>query len=114
MTTRGFLLYQLTAKARTAHADGHSGIDCNVPDEIDEYLGEPHNRHPEFYDWHAEYLALVAQPVTESPVCPKCGNVHPVTMWIPGRAMGGTWVRGTTIKECGHCGHRLSYSPDRD
>lgn len=111
MTTRGFLLYQLTALARLQHSQGHSAIDCTVTDDLDKELGDTHNSHPEFYDWHAQYLALVAQPVWESPVCPKCGNVRPVYLAIPSRAMGGTWVMGANITECGVCEYRISYRP---
>lgn len=110
--TRGFVLYQLTALARLQHSQGHSDINCTVSDDLDALLGDTHVTHP-FYEWSLEYSALVAQPVIESPVCPKCGNVHPVVMAIPGRAMGGTWVAGSTLTECGECGHRLAYRPSR-
>lgn len=111
MTTRGFTLYQLTALARLQHTEGHSGIDCTVTDDIDRELGDIHNRHPEFYDWHAQYMALVAQPVRESPVCPKCLNVHPVSYGIPDVVRGAMLVKGATLIECGICTHEIAYIP---
>lgn len=111
MTTRGFTLYQLTALARTMHSQGHSGIDCTVTDDIDQALGDTHDSHPIWEEWTREYHALVAQPVRESPVCPECLNVHPVTYAIPSRAMGGTWVMGANVTECGVCGYRIAYRP---
>lgn len=109
MTTRGFTLYQLNALSRLQHTQGHSGIDCNVSDEIDRELGESHNRHPEFYDWHAEYMALVAQPVRESPVCRNCGNVHPVYLGIPDVVRGAMLIRGGSMTVCGICDNRIEY-----
>lgn len=113
MTNRGFTLYQLTALARVMHSQGHSAIECTVTDEIDVLLEDTHDSHPSWESWSRDYHALVAMPVRESPQCSKCFDVAPVTSWVPGRVMGGTWVSGVTIVECGNCGHRIDYRPDK-
>lgn len=113
MTNRGFTLYQLTALARLMHSQGHSAVNCTVTDDVDQALGDTHDAHPVWEVWSRDYHALVAQPVRESPQCPKCFDVAPVTSHIPGRAVGGGWVPGATIAKCGYCGHRLAYKPNK-
>lgn len=113
MTNRGFTLYQLTALAREMHRQGHTSVDCTATEDLDAILGETHDSHPTWGEWSRDYHALVAAPVRESPQCPECFDVAPVASHIPGRAMCGSWVGGATIVECGACGHRVSYKPDR-
>lgn len=45
--------------------------------------------------------------------CPKCGDVHRTQSHIPGRVMGGTWVKGASTTECRTCEHRFEYVPDK-
>ena len=118
MTTRGYRLYRLAAVGRQMHSEGHSGLNCTMGADAEsryEWVDQDSSGvidHPDFYRDHANYMGLVAQGVPESPQCPKCFSVAPVSMHIPGKAMGGTWIRGATIRECGHCGHRTAYEPD--
>jgi len=41
--------------------------------------------------------------------CPGCGDTHRVTEGIPGRAMGGMWIEGTTLERCRGCNKILAY-----
>lgn len=110
-TARGYLRYLACAINRELHAQGHSGADCTVSDEIDRVLGETHTGHPEFFRIWREYAQLRQVPVREVPVCRNCGNVAPVYLGIPNRVMGATLIRGGIITECGMCGYRIDYKP---
>lgn len=48
------------------------------------------------------------------PACPTCGDTAYVSLWIPGRAMGGGWVAGATQKRCRTGNHLLSHVPDKE
>lgn len=51
-----------------------------------------------------EQLPIHAHP--HHAPCKTCGDPHRVSGFIPGRAMGGTWIEGTPFTECRTCGRR--------
>jgi hypothetical protein len=38
--------------------------------------------------------------------CKRCGSNNVTLLHVPGRAMGGAWIKGSDMSECNYCGAR--------